>query len=129
MPLVSTGAGAIYNGFFKVRHVSNTAEFEHRCLALAQLAAAQHDADGAFSNDTMLVVRINKLPSGTMASSMHCGDHRDQLGETAVLKVVGVDLLLSFYPAALYFRMGRAGLGSCMQHGPSCSLMYVLATC
>ena len=106
IPLISTGAPPLYYGLFQHSAVAGISDAEAQLVEAVETAIVHHDCDGAASNLKMLAVRLARLPASTLASVMHCGNHRNQLVEVAVTQVVGLALFSSLYSMALFLRMG-----------------------
>ncbi len=97
VPLVSTGAGACYDGLFKVRPVARIAAADATLAAEAEVSVFHTDRDGAFSNDKLILHRNKQLDPKILASDMTCGNHRTQLIEVAAAASVGEHIIPSLY--------------------------------
>ena len=113
VPLMSNRAEQMFYGLWSAKVVQSlTKVFEHG-LRRAEVAAILHtDRDACASNDRLVAHRHVSLAERTetggvvLASDLQCCNHQNQLIETAVCDLFGLDLIGSVYRAALLFRMG-----------------------
>ena len=117
-PLVQSTAKVMYRGLFEHPGVADITHTECMLRDSALLCAICHtDRDGAASNDKLVAARMASLPEFTSAaapvlcSDMLCGNHRNQLVDTAVSAVLGLDLVGAVYRLCLLLRMGAYWLG------------------
>ena len=105
VPLISTGAGAIFAGLEEVPTVDHLAKFDERVMTCCPRVALHYDSDGATANDRVVAVRCRQVPPHVLVSHMTCGNHRNQLTEAAVHHTLGMDLLSGLYSLVLWLRM------------------------
>ena len=106
IPLVSTSAGAVYDGLFSATMIHPHKLVEEAAFKHVPRVVWHTDRDGAFANDKCLEARRRCLPEKVLASDMACGNHRNQLIEVAVTTFLGTNHISALYRLALFFRMG-----------------------
>ncbi len=108
IPMVSTSAAALWHGLFEARCVRSVSRLSELLMGLPPPTLLGHhiDSDGASSNIKMIAAKSKALPERVKSSSMTCGNHRNQLSETAVGHVVGTHISAGMFSCALFLRMG-----------------------
>ena len=104
--LVDEDSASYWKALYELDAMAEINEFERHGFNEATWSVAHHDADGAASNERLLEVRLQRLPEHVLGSKSTCGNHRNQLVETAVSAAIGMSLVSAWYSFVLFLRMG-----------------------
>ena len=106
VPISSDAAECLYDGLYRLPAVSSFADFEHTGMGEATIGIAHFDLDGHPANPRMVAGHRTDLPTSTLVSIRHCGNHANNLVENCVVDAVSTTLLAWLYMVSILLSMG-----------------------